>query len=43
MFNLGVTELILVLSVALIVFGQDKLTEVGRAMGKGLGEFRRGL
>lgn len=33
-------ELILVLIIALIVFGPGKLPEVGRALGKGLREFR---
>ena len=43
MFNVGIPELILILVVVLIVFGPGKLPEVGRAMGKGLGEFRRAM
>ena len=41
MFNLGVPELLLILAVALIVFGPRKLPEIGRTLGKALGEFRR--
>lgn len=41
MFNMGMTELILILVIALVVFGPGKLPEVGKAMGRGLQEFRR--
>ena len=41
MFGIGIPELILILIVGLIVFGPGKLPEVGRAVGKGLREFRK--
>ena len=41
MFGIGIPELILILIVGLIVFGPSKLPEVGRAVGKGLREFRK--
>ena len=41
MFNIGMTELILVLIVSLMVFGPGKLPEIGKAVGKSLNEFRR--
>lgn len=41
MFNLGMTELILILVIALVVFGPGKLPEMGRALGKSIQEFRR--
>lgn len=41
MFGIGVPELILILVVGLIVFGPSKLPEAGRALGKGLREFKK--
>ena len=41
MFGIGIPELILILIVGLIVFGPSKLPEVGRAVGKGLREFKK--
>ncbi len=41
MFNLGMSELVLILVIALVVFGPGKLPEVGRALGKGIQEFKR--
>lgn len=35
------THLFLILVVVLIIFGPGKLPEVGKAMGKTIGEFRR--
>ena len=39
--SLGVPELILIFAVALIVFGPRRLPEIGRTLGKALGEFKR--
>ena len=41
--NLGAGELILLLVIALLVFGAGRLPEAGRTVGKGLREFRRAL
>jgi len=41
MFNLGMSELVLILVIALVVFGPGKLPEVGKALGKGIQEFKR--
>lgn len=38
---IGVPELIILLVVALIVFGPRKLPELGRSLGKSIGEFKR--
>ena len=39
--SLGVPELLLIMVVALIVFGPRKLPEIGRTLGKALAEFRK--
>lgn len=41
MFGIGFPELVLIIVIALIVFGPEKLPELARAMGKALAEFRR--
>jgi len=38
--RLGTTELILILGIALVVFGPSKLPEIGKAMGKSIREFK---
>ena len=39
-FQVGPLELILVLVIALVVLGPKKLPEAGRALGKGIREFK---
>ncbi|MEW6457857.1 MAG: twin-arginine translocase TatA/TatE family subunit [Bacillota bacterium] len=39
--NIGIPELILILVVALIIFGPGKLPEVGKSLGKTIREFRK--
>ena len=39
--SLGIPELILIFFVALLVFGPRKLPEIGRTLGKALGEFKK--
>ena len=38
---LGVPELLLIFAVILIVFGPRRIPEIGRTLGKALGEFRK--
>jgi sec-independent protein translocase protein TatB len=38
---LGTTELLVIAVVALVLFGPRKLPEIGRTVGKALGEFKR--
>ena len=40
MFGLGAPELLLILVIALVVFGPGKLPTIGRALGKSLREFK---
>jgi len=41
MFGLGVPELVVILVVALLVFGPGRLPEVGSALGKGIRDFKK--
>src|SRR3972149_5449668 len=41
MFDIGFQELILILVVALLVFGPRRLPELGRSLGRAMREFRR--
>ena len=40
MLNIGWTELLLVLGVALLIFGPGKLPELGQTLGKTIREFK---
>jgi sec-independent protein translocase protein TatA len=39
--NLGMSELVLILVIAMVVFGPKKLPEMGKALGRTMNEFRR--
>jgi TatA/E family protein of Tat protein translocase len=39
--SLGIQEMILIFIIALIVFGPKRLPEIGRTIGKALGEFKK--
>jgi sec-independent protein translocase protein TatA len=41
LFNMGGSELILVLGIALLLFGGKKLPELAKGLGQGLKEFKR--
>ncbi|SKA70845.1 sec-independent protein translocase protein TatB [Paucidesulfovibrio gracilis DSM 16080] len=41
MFGIGSTELVIIIVVALVVIGPQKLPEMMRTLGKGLAEFKR--
>lgn len=41
--SFGWQELILILLIVLIIFGAKKLPEIGKALGRSLMEFRKGM
>lgn len=43
MFNLGWTEVIIILGVAVLIFGPKKIPELGSALGKTLRGFKEGM
>ncbi len=43
MFGLGTQELIVILIIALVLFGGKKLPEIGAGLGKGIRAFKKGL
>lgn len=43
MFGIGVPELLIIMVVALVLFGPGKLPEIGGALGKGIRDFKRAV
>lgn len=43
MIGFSVPELLVILGIALVVFGPGKLPEVGKAMGKSIQEFKKAM
>ena len=41
MFGIGLPELVVIMVVALVVFGPGRLPEIGGALGKGIRDFKR--
>ncbi len=43
MGNIGVPELIIILLVALLIFGGNRLGQIGRGLGEGIRNFRNAI
>jgi sec-independent protein translocase protein TatA len=43
MFGLGAQELMLILLIALVLFGGSKIPDLGRSLGQAIREFKRGV
>ncbi len=41
MFGIGMTELIIILVIILVIFGANKLPEIGAGMGKAIKNFKK--
>jgi sec-independent protein translocase protein TatA len=42
-FNLGATELFIVLVIVLVLFGAKRVPEIGASIGKGIREFKKSM
>lgn len=43
MFGLGTSELLIVLALVLVLFGAGKIPQLGKGLGEGIRNFKRGL
>jgi sec-independent protein translocase protein TatA len=43
MFGLGFPELLLILVIVVLIFGTSRIPELGRGLGEGIRNFRKGV
>ncbi len=43
MFGVGLPELLVILLVCLLLFGANRLPEIGRSLGEGIREFKKAM
>ena len=43
MFGLGLQELVIILAIALLIFGPSKLPQIGSGLGKAIRDFKKGV
>lgn len=43
MFGLGFPELIVILVIVIVIFGSSRIPELGRGLGEGIRNFRKGM
>lgn len=43
MFGLGVQELVIILLIVVVLFGASRLPQLGKGLGEGISNFKRGL
>jgi len=43
MFGLGLQELLIILAIALVIFGPSKLPQIGSGLGKAIRDFKKGV
>ncbi len=43
MFNIGPQELFILFLIVLLIFGAKRIPEIGRSIGKGIQEFKKGM
>ncbi|MPZ75110.1 MAG: twin-arginine translocase TatA/TatE family subunit [Deltaproteobacteria bacterium] len=43
MFGFGIQELLIILVIALVIFGPSKLPQIGSGLGKAIRDFKKGV